>query len=130
MQTLKYVPNTNHYSYFIKMHVLLKGNFDDFQHILSCTTKTFDVIAISEKNITKQISLSNNLNLNYYFEFTPTETFTGGTILYIINHLSYERCNNLNIYKKVNMNLLSLKSQIQKIKYYCGSHLQTTIYGP
>ena len=112
------------------MHVLLKGNFDDFQHILSCTTKTFDVIAISEKNITKQISLSNNLNLNYYFEFTPTETFTGGTILYIINHLSYERCNNLNIYKKVNMNLLSLKSQIQKIKYYCGSDLQTTIYGP
>ena len=37
---------------------------------------------------------------NYSFEFTPTETFAGGTLLYIANHLSYKCCNNLNIYKK------------------------------
>ena len=40
-----------------------------------------------------------NLN-NYSFEFTPTETSAGGTLLYITNHLSYKCCNDLNIYKK------------------------------
>ena len=64
-------------------------------------TKTkFDIIAISE-TITIQVSLLNNLNLNNYsFEFTPTETSAGGTLLYVANHLSYKCCNDLNIYKK------------------------------
>ena len=47
------------------------------------------------------ISLINNLNLNKYsFVFTPTETYAGGTLLYIANHLSYKCHNDLNIYKK------------------------------
>ena len=79
----------------------LNKNFDDLQHLLSCTKTKFDIIAISETRITKQVSLSNNLNLkNYSFEFTPTETPAGGTLLYIANHLSYKYCNDLNIYKK------------------------------
>ena len=93
----------------------LNKNFDDLQHLLSCTKTKFDIIAISETRITKQVSLLNNLNLNNYsFEFTPTETSAGGTLLYIANHLSY-KCRNC---------------QSKKIKYYCGSHLQTSIYGP
>ena len=93
----------------------LNKNFDDLQHLLSCTKKNFDIIAISETRITKQVSLLNNLNLNNYsFEFTPTETSAGGTLLYIANHLSYKCCNDLNIYKKKNLNLLWLKSSIQK----------------
>ena len=45
--------------------------------------------------------LLNSLNLNNYsFEFTPTETSAGGTLLYIANYLSYKCCNDLNIYKK------------------------------
>ena len=40
---------------------------DDPQHFLSCTKKKFDVIAISNTRTTKQVSLSNNLNLNNYF---------------------------------------------------------------
>ena len=76
-------------------------NFDDLQHLLSCTKKNFDIIAISETRITKQVSLLNNLNLNNYsFEFTPTETSAGGILLYIANHLSYNCRNALNIYKK------------------------------
>ena len=79
----------------------LNKNFDDLQHLLNCTKKSFDIIAISETRITKQVSLSNNLNLNNYsFEFTPTETSTGGTLLYIANHLSNKCNNDLNIYKK------------------------------
>ena len=78
----------------------LNKNFDDFQHFLSCTEKEFDIIAISETLITK-VCLLTNLNLNnYYFEFTPTETSAGGTLLYNANHLSYKCQNDLNIYKK------------------------------
>ena len=49
----------------------------------------------------KQVSLLNNLNLNNYsFEFSPTETSAGGTLLHIANNLSYKRRNDLHIYKK------------------------------
>ena len=79
----------------------LNKNFDDLQHILSCTKTKFDIIAISEPGIIKKVSLLNNLNVNNYsFEFTPTETSAGGTLLYIANHLSYKCRNDLNIYKK------------------------------
>ena len=79
----------------------LNKNFYDLQHLLSCTRKTFDIIAISETRIIKNIFLLNNLDLNNYsFEFTPTETSAGGTLLYIANHLSYKCRNDLNIYKK------------------------------
>ena len=43
----------------------LSKNFDDLQHILSCTN-FFDIIAVSEARITKSVSLLNNLNLNNY----------------------------------------------------------------
>ena len=57
-------------------------NFDDLQHLLSCTKTKFDIIAISETRITRQVSLLNNLNLkNYSFEFTPIETSACGTLL-------------------------------------------------
>ena len=53
--------------------------------------KNYKIIAIIETRITKQVPLSNNLNLNNYsFEFIPTETSARGTILYIANHLSYK----------------------------------------
>ena len=61
----------------------LNKNFDDLQHLLSCTKKTFNIIAISETRITKNVSLLNNLNLNNYsFEFTLAET--GGTLFLIL----------------------------------------------
>ena len=79
----------------------LNKNFDDLQHLLSCSRKMFDIIAISEKRTIKNISFLNNLNLNNYsFEFTPTDTSAGGTLLYIANHLSYKCRNDLNTYKK------------------------------
>ena len=90
-------------------------NFDDLQHLLISTKKVFDIVAVSETRITKQVSLLINLNLNNYsFEFTPTETSAGATLLYIANHLSYKCCNDLNIYKKMNWNLLLLKMSTQK----------------
>ena len=79
----------------------LNKNFDDLQHLLSCTQKNFNIIAINETRVTKNISLLNNLNFNNYsFEFTPTETSAGGILFYVANHLSYKCRNDLNIYKK------------------------------
>ena len=93
----------------------LNKNFDDFQHLLNCTKNVFDIITISEARTTEQVSLFNNLNLNNYsFEFTPTETSAGITLLYIANHLSYKCPNDLNIYKKMNWNLLLLKLSTRK----------------
>ena len=66
-------------------------NFDGLQYPLSCTKKSFDIIAISETRITKYVPFINNLNLNNYsFEYTSTETSAVGTLLYIANHLSYK----------------------------------------
>ena len=60
----------------------LNKNFDDLQHLLNCTKKCFDITAISETRIAKQVSLSNNVNLNNYsFESNPTETSACGTLL-------------------------------------------------
>ena len=62
------------------------------------------------KRITKQVYLSNNLNLNKYsFEFTPTETSAGGTLFYLANHLFYKCCDDLNIYKKKKTGILKLR---------------------
>ena len=67
----------------------LNKNFDDPQYFLSCTKNFFDIVAVSETRITRNLSLLNNLNLNNYsFEFTLTETCAGGTLLYIANPLS------------------------------------------
>ena len=66
----------------------LNKNFDDLQYLLSRTKTKFDIIAICETRITRQVSLLNNLNINNYsFEFTSTETSAGGTLLYIAKHL-------------------------------------------
>ena len=63
-------------------------SFDDLQHLLNCAKTKFDIVAISEARITRQVSLLNKLNLdNYSFEFNPTVTSAGGTLLYIANHL-------------------------------------------
>ena len=109
----------------------LNKNFDDLQHLLSCTKTKFDIIAIIQTRITKQVSLSKNFNLNNYsFEFPLTETSASGTFIYISNHLSYKCRNDLTIYKKMNLNLTLLKFSIQKNQCCCGSHLQTSIYEP
>ena len=45
--------------------------------------------------VTQNIELS-----NYSFEHTPRESSSGGTLLYIANHLSHKTRRDLNIYKK------------------------------
>ena len=78
----------------------LNKNFDDLDHLLKCTNKVFDKIAVTKTRITKQTSLTTNINLrNYATEFIPTESSAGGALLYIANHLSYKPRPDLNIIK-------------------------------
>ena len=55
----------------------LNKNFDELEHLLSCTNKNFDVIAIMQTRITKNVLLANN---------QTTESSAGGTLLYVANH--------------------------------------------
>ena len=69
----------------------LSKNLDDLEHLLKCANKTFDIVAVSETRITEKVSLTSNTNVqNYSFEFTPTESNTGETLLCIANHLPYK----------------------------------------
>ena len=59
------------------------------------------MVAITETRITKNISVTQKIELsNYSFEHSRTESSAGGTFLYIANHLSYKSRSELNIYKK------------------------------
>ena len=79
----------------------LSKNFEELQYLLKSTNKNFDIIAITETRTRKDISITNNLSLNNYsFGLTSTESSAGSTLLYIANHLSYKPHNDLNIYKK------------------------------
>ena len=98
LQNLKVTNKSNSLSLFHINACPLSKNFDDLQHLPSCTNKNFDVIAITERRFTKNISIT-SIN-NYSIEFTPSESSAGGTLLYIANHLSYIPCQDLNIYKK------------------------------
>ena len=60
----------------------LSKNFDDLEYLLKTTNMNFDFLAISETGITKNINKISNININNYtFEFTPTETSGGGTLI-------------------------------------------------
>ena len=77
----------------------LNKNFDELQLSLVALKKWHN----SNKwaRIRKKVSTLYTLSLNEYsFEFTVTETSAGGTCLYIASHLSCKFCNDLNIYKK------------------------------
>ena len=129
--TLKYLTKINHYPYSIQLNVILMEILMTFNISWVALKQICHNSNKCNKNHKKNVSLSNNLNLNNYsFEFSPTETFAGGTLLHIANHLSYKCRDDLNIYKKWTWIYVREIVNPKKIKYYCGSHLQTLIYGP
>ena len=82
LQTMK-IPNKDKSLALFHINACsLNKNFNELEHLLSCTNKNFDVIAISETRITKNVSLTNNLTMNNLStDFTPTESLAGGTVL-------------------------------------------------
>ena len=70
-------------TFSVCMTVPLSKTFDDLEHLLKCITKVSDIVAVSETRIFKKTLLTSHIELqNYSFEFTPTESSAGGTLLY------------------------------------------------
>ena len=56
---LQYLKITNNSNSLCSFHInacSLSMNFDDLQHLLSCTNKIYDIIAITETRITENVS--------------------------------------------------------------------------
>ena len=69
--------------------------------MLKTTNTKFDIIAISETRILKHTKIVKNINIpNFSYEFTPTESTAGGTLLNIADHLVYQKRNDLIIYAR------------------------------
>ena len=78
----------------------LSKKMEDIELLLDSTQICFDVIAITETRIVKNKCSVNDINLtNYNYEYCPTESSAGGTLLYIGNHLLCKPRNDLSIYK-------------------------------
>ena len=100
IQTLKFPNKHKSLALFHINACSLNKNFDKLEHLLKCTNKVFDIIAVTETRITKQTFLTTNINLrNYAIEFSPTESSVGGTFFYIASHLSSKPRPDLEIYK-------------------------------
>ena len=98
--TLKFSDKRKSLTLFHIIACSLNKNFDDVDHLHKYTNKVFDIIAVGDTRITKQTSLTININLkNYANEFTPTESSARGMLLYIASHLSYKPLLDINIYK-------------------------------
>ena len=98
IQTLKFPDKHKSLALFHINACFLNKNFDELEHLLKCTNKVFDIIAVTETRITKQTSITTNL-INYAIEFSPTEFSAGGMLLYIASHLSFKPRPDLKIYK-------------------------------
>ena len=86
--------------FHIKTYSLSK-TFEDLEYLLKTANTNFDIIAVSETRILKNTNIVKNINIpNFSYEFTPTESTAGGTLLYIADHLAYQKRNDLNIYVK------------------------------
>ena len=91
LQKLKIPNKENSLSLFHINSCSLNKNFEELQNLLQSANINFDVIAITETRIPKNVSVTENIVLNNYsFEHAPTESSAGGTLLYIANRLSYK----------------------------------------
>ena len=73
-----------------------KKNIEDLELLLDSTQICSDVIAMTETRILKSKFPVTDINLtNCSYEYCPTGSSAGGTMLYIGNHLSYKPRNDL-----------------------------------
>ena len=99
VQTLK-IPKNSLKMFYINACSLINKIFEDLEYLLKSTNINYDIIAISETRLMKNLKITKNINLkNYNFEYTPTESTAGGTMLYIPNHLAYKPRHDIKIYK-------------------------------
>ena len=109
----------------------IQSKYYDINKLLQSTNIHCDVIAMTETQISKNSSVTQNIELNNYsFEHTPTKTSARGTLLYVANHLSYKTYSDLNIYKIYELESTFIKIiNHQKIQNCCWHNLQKSKNG-
>ena len=107
LEEVQSMKNPNKNSCLFLFHIntcSLNKNFEDLEYLIKSTNINFDIIAILETRILKDTNIAKNINIpNLSFEFTPTESTAGGTLLYIVDHLACQNQNDLNLYKNNNL---------------------------
>ena len=89
LQTMKISNKKSALSLFHINTCPLNKHFEDLEYLLKTTNINFDIIAISESRILKNTIFVKNINFQKnFYEFTPTESTAGGTLLYIAYHLA------------------------------------------
>ena len=74
-QTLKFHEKNKSLSLLHINACSLSKNFDDLEHLLKCTNKICDIVAVIETRIARKTSLTSNIKLQCFsFEFTPSES--------------------------------------------------------
>ena len=106
IQTLNIPRKSNSFPLFHIYTYSLNKDFDDMEYLLKTTNMDFDIIAISQTRITKNINKIFNINLNNYApEFSPSKSSAGGILIYVANHLAYKPRTALKIYKKASLGI-------------------------
>ena len=74
-------------------------HIDKLKLFLSLIKTKFHIICICESRITKNNSLTTNINIpGYNFEHTPIESNADDSLMYISDKIYYKLCNDLKIY--------------------------------
>ena len=93
-------PNKKNYLSLFHINACsLSKNFEDLKYLLKITNTNFDIIAISENKILKNTKIVKNvIILHFSYEFIPTQELEELYYLYIADHLTHQKRNDLNIY--------------------------------
>ena len=93
--------DTNKYFSIFHLNIhSLQYHKNDLDTLLDLLKVKFDIIAISETKLLKDVAPVQDIDLpNYEKEYTPTEASKGGTLLYISNKLNYKPRKDLEVYE-------------------------------
>ena len=99
--------DTNKYFSIFHLNIhSLQYHKNDLDTLLDLLKVKFDIIAISETKLLKDVAPVQDIDLpNYEKEYTPTEASKGGTLLYISNKLNYKPRKDLEVYEPIKLEL-------------------------
>ena len=89
----------NNFSVFHMNIQSLQFHIEDLKVLLQTLNFDFDIIAITETKLKKDVEPTSDINLqNYEYIHTPTEADKGGTLIYISTKINYKPRKDLQIY--------------------------------
>ena len=112
------INNNNLNNFFLHINISsVSYHIDDLNTCIMNYKNKHKVIGISECRIKTGRPPFSNINMNKYsYEYTPTESSKGGTLLYIDRNLRDRSRSDLTLYNLKKLNHLSQKSLSQKRK--------------